>query len=268
MAAAGLALALFGRGTAAGEAADPMLVVLRSNAPVKGVFIQLGDVADLPNDPHRLREFARDILLGFAPGSGAVRELGADEIAVRLREAGIPEALFCVKGAPRIAVFAQDGRDAAGGGAGELPATQGGDAGADDGPPARVQRAAAARSFEPPPPPKREARRPATPAARAEAPARPPAREGGKLTTAKAARDVATGPGLEGREPEKGEILVLRTTGQALSLEEPVRVVGSGPTPDVLEVQNIRTGKKLLARVLDRGVVVRAEGPAGGERGE
>ncbi len=264
-AAAGIAIALTaGPAAAAEEAREPMLVVIRASAPVRGAFVRLREVADLPNDPHRLREFAGEILLGFSPGTGAVREIAAEDVATRLREAGLAPDLFSINGARRTAVFLDEGTQA-------LPGDGEGTLGVESES-SLLRRAAAARSEAPPPAARREVRRPAPLVARVEGRAKADRdRESVRAPAPRSARDPGTngasgGSGLEDHDLEKGEVLVLRTSGQALFLEEPVRVLGGGPSPDLIEVQNIRTGKKLLARVVDRGVVARAETPPPGER--
>ncbi len=93
----------------ASEDREPMLVVLRPSAAVESSFVRLADIADIPNDPRRLRAYAGEILLGFAPERGGLREIGIEEVEARLRESGLSARSFRVEGAARAVVVPADG---------------------------------------------------------------------------------------------------------------------------------------------------------------
>jgi len=69
---------------------------------------------------------------------------------------------------------------------------------------------------------------------------------------------------------DKADTVVLRKVGRTLILEEPARVLEAGAPGDRVEVQNLRTGKKLRARVDGPGAVtpVDEREDQGGGRGE
>ncbi len=209
------------------EKDSPMLVVLRDSAAVPGPFVRLGDVAQLPNDPFRLRRYASDLLLGFAPERGSMREIDSREVAARLRQAGIGERRFLIKGAARTSV---------------LPAEP------------VAERAAAARSTAPAlgSGPDRgvdrsvEGRSAAGPVARA------PVRKG----SASAPTDALPGPDAAVLKDSR---VVLRSVGSALVLEEPAVALTAGDIGGLIEVQNVRTSQRLVAKVVGKGEAIPQE---------
>jgi hypothetical protein len=228
------------------EGREPMLVVLKGTAASAGPFVRLAEIAELPNDPHRLRRRAGEIFLGFAPRSGEVREIDSAEVAARLKEAGLAEDRFQVKGAPRVSVFTGEGPPGEGSGspsrAGQTPA-----AGSSRGP----------ASGPRPSSPRSQPARPQTPASRVSGGAESPARASGP-----------GGPPAASDPPllvEKGVTVTIRTRGQALVMEEPGRALSSGAEGELVEVQNLRTGRKVMARISGSGVVVPAERTAEGQ---
>ena len=86
--------------------ADPLSIVLRSFAAAPAPFVLLADVADLPQEGHPLRNRTADLFLGFTPEPGSWREIRAEEIAARVREAGLAASWFRLEGAPSVWVVA------------------------------------------------------------------------------------------------------------------------------------------------------------------
>jgi hypothetical protein len=255
----------------AGAAEPELLVVLRATSAVAGPFVRLGEIADLPGGPARLRAFASEVLLGFAPGHGDVREIESFEVEARLGESGLAGGRFLVKGAPRVSVFIAgdgapgDARFPEKAVASEAPEKDRPNAGPRGGRTARrnaseVLSAGATRPLA------------------AEAPAgsgrprnepRPPgeARPAGRTRSGSgepAGKERPTG-GVD-----KGDTVVLRKVGRTLILEEPARILEAGGPGDRIEVQNLRTGKKLRARVDGPGAVTPLDEreDQGGGRGE
>jgi len=199
---------------AAAPRMEPVWVVLRATAASTGPFVRLGEVADLPNAPPRLKEFLEGLFLGLAPDPGGLREIDGGEVAARIQELGLPADLVRVKGSPRATVFVE------------------------------AQAATASPGGKPP----------------ESAKARPAARPG-PARAERAPREAK--PAVE-----KGSAVTLRRAGRALIIEELARAHSAGSEGDVIEVQNLRTGKKIPARVVGPGVVTPLAGDAVREAGE
>jgi hypothetical protein len=213
-----------GRDLARDPARDPgrILVVVRATAGAHGPFVRLDEVAELAGSPSPLLSRTAGILLGFSPEVGALRRIEAAEVEARILEAGIPADRFQLIGASRTEVFAG------------IAAPAEDRAGIGDRPPP----APATRPL-PAPPPKRP---------RAE----PPSRANTGKSPAPAA-PVAPPPGSG---VEKGQTVVIRSSGPALLLEESGRALASAGLGETVEVTIARTGRKLAARVAGPGTVI------------
>jgi len=207
-------------GGRAEEEDGPMLVVLRENAAVHGPFVSLGDVAQLPNDPFRLRRYAGDLLLGFAPERGSMREIDAREVAARLREAGIAERRFLLKGAARTSVLPAE------------PTAQGTVAG----------------RFNVPQQLPEDHPSTARPEARSTAPALNRPR-----------RSHPEAPSEPVPVVLKDSRVVLRSVSRSLVIEEPGLALAAGAIGELIEVQNVRTSQRLAAKVVGKGEAIPQE---------
>jgi len=231
----------------AGEALarEPMMVVLRSSAPSVGPFVRLSEIADIPNDPFHLREYAGAILLGLSPGPDVLREIEARTVEARLREAGIAEDHFSVRGASKTTVFCYQNQDGTGrdhgngkGRAGAIPGGGG------------IGRTGPAGRFLPLSHPAGGAAE----AGRSASPQKASFRRAAPAMAGESTRFADQGIDLS-RGVEKGDRVIIRIKGRALILEEPGKAQENARPGQIVEVLNQRSGKKMLARLIGDGVV-------------
>jgi hypothetical protein len=263
-------------------------IALRSEATAGGPFILLDEIADLSSGPPGLRAFAGAILFGFSPEEGAKREIGASEVEARLRQSGIPDGWYTIEGAPRASVSAEET-----GGEDSPDGRIGGTAGSEETAPAEEKEdevAAPAKSPSAPEggrlPAVRDAR-PAVREGRAPLQMRPisiedvrksfknreplPARKAAPVAAPRSpASTRASGqaaaserlpaetnpPAGRGFSVAKGEPVMISTDGEAMILSEAGQALEAAEAGEVLLVKNLRTGRKVLGRLVARGTVI------------
>lgn len=271
-----------GSAASAGEDRDALMIVLRASARVQGGFVRILDLADLPGGPMYLRDHVGGILLGFTPDPGCLREISSDDVASRIRESGIEAERFALKGAPRCAVFLEElapqaaspreaadrNRTPVGATGSSRPSTParrptGDDAGSSIWQMA-MQKLGTPEAGKPAQPPLRRG-----PAVKSKDPAAGRSKPSSSTAPSAKILDGTPASSPTGQAPstgvEKGTPVSIRRSGRSLNLEDPGLALGSASLGGTVEVKNLRTGKKVLARVDGPGTVVPWEATAVGE---
>jgi hypothetical protein len=89
---------------AAPDDGEPVVVSLRSVAPVTAAPVCVRNVASLAGGPAALRERIAGLDVADLPRPGAALPIRAELIAYRIQMAGIPRGRFRVEGAPQVVV--------------------------------------------------------------------------------------------------------------------------------------------------------------------